>query len=234
MTTTKQIGLRIISNIHCNSRCNFCYQKDKSNKILSLDTLTDTLKSYPDNYFEYCTIMGGESTLLSNLCDYIKIASKYTKQIRLTTNGILLNENILKEYKDVGLTGINISIHKILLHLNIAKIYFSNTVRVNIPLCKENVENGGIFDLIDIFLLMCGVGVTICEDRKPSFSILNELNLNPSYSIESDNGNGIIFYIYRGKRFAYFSHADKYNDDNLIITPYGIFNKWSDYCDKID
>ena len=58
-------GLRIITNLHCNYKCKFCYQKSKRREILDTISLLLSLDEYKEKQFEYCTIMGGESTLLN-------------------------------------------------------------------------------------------------------------------------------------------------------------------------
>ena len=46
------------------------------------------------------TIMGGESTLIDNLPDFIALSKEYvTNDICLVTNGILLDEKRIHSYK---------------------------------------------------------------------------------------------------------------------------------------
>ena len=100
---------RIITNLQCNNRCKFCYQTYKpekgSDKILSLDKLELTMsKVYKMNgKLDRSTIMGGESLLLENICEYVKVAKKYSKTVCLVTNGTLLNEPLLYSLNESGL-----------------------------------------------------------------------------------------------------------------------------------
>jgi len=240
-------GLRIITNTHCNYNCKFCYQKNKPANILDISYLKSYLQLFESKSFEYCTIMGGESTLLTNLVKYINIGSKYAKEVRLTTNGALLSPMLLKEYKEAGLTGLNISIatlekysettrggissDSIINVVNIAKEFFPN-LRINIALCEENFNNE-IKNLIDLFVTKMSLNVTICEDILKTYTCVDKFEELLDSSFVENTGHGLLFLKHKDKLFGYYTHDDNYKDEDLIISPYGIDVSWTGFCEKV-
>jgi molybdenum cofactor biosynthesis enzyme MoaA len=249
-----KLGLRIITNLHCNYKCQFCYQKDKSCKILNISTLVNELKKYKNKEFEYCTIMGGESTLLDNLQDYISWADYYCKQIRLTTNGALLIDKKLYLYKLGGLNGVNISIPSFLFYKQLTgstynigyildKIELAESIvggtRVNIPLCGINID-GELERMLGFLLDKRRYNVTICEDLHGTHSLIKGKTIDKTANalnsiFDGDSGYGLLYFRRKnsGVRFGYYTHKDNYKETDLIISPVGIFNKWDDYCEKV-
>lgn len=241
-------GLRIITNLNCNYNCKFCYQKRKTRDILPLANLKEELKEYSPKYFEYCTIMGGESTLLPNLTEYIQIGKIYSNEVRLTTNGSILTKDLLLKYKEAGLDGITISIatlekykettkgflskDEILNKVKIAKEIFPN-VRVNIALCKENM-NGEIKKLVEIFVSEFNINITICESITQEYSCLNDTKKYLDSEIVEDTGYGLVIMKHNGRKFGYYSHKDNYKHTDLVISPLGTWTNWDGYCEVIE
>jgi MoaA/NifB/PqqE/SkfB family radical SAM enzyme len=220
---------------------------DKQFKILPIETLKAETSKYPSKHFEYCTIMGGESTLLKNLSEYIKIGSDYAKQVRLTTHGGNLTHEYLEMYRKSGLTGINISIatlkhyrevtgsrmdsDAILNKIRLAYFFFPNNIRINIPLCRENLD-GEIADLIYLFLHKMEVGVTICEDVIATYSLYDTPEKMGATFVK-DIGYGLTFFDCEGKQFGYYSHSDNYKNTDLVVTPLGTYVAWDGYCEAV-
>lgn len=241
-------GIRIITNLHCNYKCRFCYQKDKVGKVLSLDTLKQAISTYFHKPFEYCTIMGGESTLLGyDLAQYISIANCLSSQVRLTTNGRLLTVPLMEFYKEAGLKGINISVATLdkyqettgsdITNLEILNIIrqarkIFPSLRINIALCKANI-NGEIKKLIGMFLGL-GINITICEDILETFSFVNCPEKMDAELVE-DTGFGLLFFRHKptGMKFGYYHHADNYKNTDLIVSPIGTFIAWDEFCKKV-
>jgi len=240
-------GLRMITNLHCNQQCNFCYQEKKTNDILPIPTLRKELECYTRKYFEYCTIMGGEASLLDNLCEYISVGSFYSNEVRLTTNGVLLDRQRLEAYKSAGLTGINISIaslekygeitgnkletKEIIKTIELSRFYFPN-LRINIALCKENME-GEIKRLVERFVYQMQLNITLCESINAEYSCLqNPKELLDSQIVE-DTGYGLIFLEHRGLRYGYYSHKDNYKHTDLVVSPLGTWTNWDGYCHAV-
>lgn len=244
-------GLRVITNLHCNNNCKFCYQKDKSKNILALDDLLVQVSGRRYKAFEYCTIMGGESTLLDNLSEYVKIGSLYAKETRLTTNGKLLTDEMIKELKYAGLNGINISIATInndqykiihgtdhdlgLLQMRVRRNQDFINFRINIPLCKENCENNykSLKETLDMFVVDAGLNVTMCEDIKGSYSLYEQFDkIGATEVLRTDYG--LILLDYKGIQIGYYTHRNNnYNETDLVVTPLGTFTGWDGYCKAV-
>jgi len=242
-------GLRVITNLYCNYKCKFCYQKDKSDKVLNLSQLNDIINLYPKQYFNYCTIMGGESTLLPDLSSYIRTSKRASKRVRLTTNGSLLDKDIMLLWKSCGLEGINISIAvisgyseltgtypnsivRIIKKLREAEEIFGvENIRINIPLCKENMGEGqGVRWIVDFFK---EENITICEDILGTYSLLDRFEEFGFKELKKTN-YGLIFLEYRGRRIGYYTHKDgNYNETDLVVSPLGTFINWGGYCEAV-
>lgn len=242
----------MITNLHCNNKCKFCYQKDKSKKILELDELLVSLNKYYSTYkgYEYCTIMGGESTLLHNLTEYIKIGSLYAKETRLTTNGKLLTTDRIQRYRDCGLDGINVSIatldadlyseiHGTDIDVNklIGTLVRNSTlidIRINVPLCEENCADDykGLKHLLKFFTDY-NFNITMCEDIKGTYSIYEAFHKIGATEMSRTN-YGLIFLNFNGSRIGYYTHRNNnYNDTDLVVTPLGTFVNWTPYCEAV-
>lgn len=238
-------GLRIITNLHCNYSCKFCYQTRKSHDVLTVTELKRQLHRYPPSFFEYCTIMGGEAMLLNNLCDYITVVKSYYGDTRLTTNGSLISKEILQMYKTAGLSGINLSIpslekyseltgsslsgRQILERAQMVLTAFGEC-RINIALCKENLS-GELNSMLDTFLGI-GAQVTLCENMiDGSFSIDNFEDMGASVVSQSEEGLTILN---RGVySLGYWGHTGDYKFTDLIITPVGTFTDWEQYMEIV-
>jgi len=251
MKNEKLKGLRVITNLHCNYNCSMCYQVDKSRKILTTWTLDDAIAAYPNKHFEYATIMGGESTLLPDLIDYIRIAAAKSKATRLTTNGSLLTDADMQQFKKYGLTGLNISIpsfrhyhpltgggslkHVISNLLIAAEIFGDENVRVNIALCKENVEgpNPELKELLAWFVGLMHFNVTLCEDILGTYSFYGKFD-EIGCTVEEETNYGLILLKYAGHQIGYYTHRNSaYNDTDLVVTPNGTFTNWDGYCESV-
>ena len=117
-------NLRVITNLHCNERCYFCYQKDKREMVLNKMALYNYLKifnvttedfareGYPNiecGLFERGAIYGGEPTLLDDLSDYIQIVKPYCEVLSMTTNGTILTKEKMSGYTKAGLDEMGIA-----------------------------------------------------------------------------------------------------------------------------
>ena len=227
---------RIITNLECNMKpnCYFCYQPYKDKLHLDINKCEETMKKV--GKLKRATIMGGESTLLNNLSDYIKLTKKYVeKDICLVTNGILLNEENIKSYAEAGLTEVAISISSLEMYRErreqalLCKKYIPNT-RINIPKCWESTGN----KLVNILkeALTDGFYVVVCEDLMGRYGEFDFEEKLPATKIK-DDGCNFYDYIWNGHQFGVFGHYSGYDDTDIIITPKGNFCKWESYCKAI-
>lgn len=228
---------RIITNLNCNmnestganGNCYFCYQKFKSPLRLDYGKLESTLKKV--GVLKRATVMGGESLLNPELVKIVSLVSKYTSDgVCLVTNGILLNENIVQQLKDAGLTEVAISVASPQQYERrrdaaiLCKNIIPNT-RINIPKCKESINP----DLLKK-ALTDGFYCIVCEDLQARYG---DLQL-PNGSVKiGDDGYGFYDYEWNGHKFGVFGNYGKYNRSDIIITPLGNFCDWEKYCKAV-
>jgi cyclic pyranopterin phosphate synthase len=107
--------LRISVTDKCNLRCRYCMPEDieavPMSEILTFEEIIETVKAASGLGIRKLKITGGEPLVRRNICNLIRMLKEVNgiEQITLTTNGILLSENIDKLIK-AGIDGINVSL----------------------------------------------------------------------------------------------------------------------------
>ena len=101
----------------CNLSCEHCYHsfEDEDNTQMDLiqtKSMLDNLKETTErwNFKPAFNISGGECTTRKDLNDIIQYSVSNGIETRLLTNGTLINEQRALEFKDLGVSGIQISI----------------------------------------------------------------------------------------------------------------------------
>lgn len=233
---------RIITNFNCNmnestgpnGNCYFCYQPFKQPLQLDLSFCENTMKKV--GVLKRATIMGGESTLRNDLPDFIKLTKRYVeKDICLVTNGILLNEERIKNYAEAGLTEVAISISSLEQYYRrrdqafLCKEYIPNT-RLNIPKCKESTGDK-LVELLKV-ILTDNFYAVVCEDLMGRYGDFDFQEKLGTTKIKDDNYN-FYDYVWNGHQFGVFGNYTGYDKCDIIITPLGNFCCWEDYCKKV-
>ena len=90
----------------CNANCVHCYEKFKNKQGSSLSSnevkrIIDEFKYLGGRQVYFCS---GEFLLRQDAFDLIKYAKSNNMQVSLTTNGLLVDENIVKSLKLAGLS----------------------------------------------------------------------------------------------------------------------------------
>jgi hypothetical protein len=229
---------RIITNLYCNMQpnCYFCYQPNKDPRmILDMDLMRDTFRRC-GRKMKRATIMGGESTILKNLPDYIKLTRENVEEdVCLVTNGILLDENRVSKYADAGLSEVAISISSLDMYLArreqalMCRKYIPNT-RINIPKCNES--NGDALVQILKYILRDGFYAVVCEDLMGRYGEFDFEEKLPATKIK-DDGCNFYDYEWEGHQFGVFGAYKGYDATDMIVTPVGVFSRWEHYCKKI-
>lgn len=112
-------GLSIELTNRCNLRCRYCPKSKGYNSGLTGDMEFDLFKNIIDeacaalNLKQICLTGLGESLMYSNLLEAIEYVKNKSLKIRVavTTNGILLNEQMSKKLISSGLDSLSISIN---------------------------------------------------------------------------------------------------------------------------
>jgi organic radical activating enzyme len=238
---------RIITNLQCNQRCSFCYQNNKpaigTDNVLSLNKLEQTMKKV--GKLERATLMGGESTLLANLTEYIKLAKEYAETVCLVTNGTLLTKDKLFDYKEAGLDEIAISISSMENYIDLGTpIFYAHNIidncRVNIPRCEESS-----YDKLHILvrkILSDGYGCVVCEDLNGRYGEPHDkviMGWEDVYEAINDGHNFIKYRMehleepFSSRWFGLFAHYSGYDNTDVIISPLGNFSIWEQYCKAV-
>ena len=242
MTRKDVFRYRIITNLNCNmnestgpnGNCYFCYQPNKENLQLSYEFAKNTMKKV--GILKRATIMGGEATIRKDLSKFIKLARSYVSEdVCLVTNGILLNEERIKEYKEAGLTEVAISVSSKEQYLRrrkqalLCKKYIPNT-RINIPKCRESTGDN-LVELLKL-ILIDNFYVIVCEDlmgRYGDFDFQDKMNTE----LIKNDGHNFYDYSWEGHNFGVFGNYIGYDDTDIIITPVGNYCKWETYCKNV-
>jgi len=98
----------------CNLSCAWCYRFDSHykqtlDKVMSVETFEKIIDNTTGR-FKLIHMAGiGEPTMHKDLCELISIARRITDKVKITTNGTLLTNEMLKSFEEAGLTDIEIS-----------------------------------------------------------------------------------------------------------------------------
>ena len=106
--------LRISITEDCNFRCKYCNPNGELNyskKSISKDEIIEIVKLFSELGVKKVRLTGGEPLLRSDLIEIIRDIKKIKniEEITMTTNGLLLNKNLL-ELKNAGLNRVNLSL----------------------------------------------------------------------------------------------------------------------------
>lgn len=107
--------LAVALTTKCNLVCKWCYRLDPQYKnILNKELDIDIYKEFVKNTkgrFRLVHLAGlGEPTLYPRLIEAIRLSKELSKNVKFTSNGVLLTPENISEYIDAGLTHIEISI----------------------------------------------------------------------------------------------------------------------------
>jgi hypothetical protein len=201
--------------------------------MLPLESLQNTLSRC--KRLKRFTVMGGESTLLPNLDEYIRALKQKADVGCLVTNGTLLTEESLTKYAEAGLDEIAISISSLAQYeRRKEQILAANRIipncRVNIPKSWESVGDK-LYYLVDK-VLSDGVGVVVCEDLMGRYGTYDFEGAMGAKVVRTD-GHNFLTYEYKGMEFGLFAYYKGYDKTDLIITPIGNFASWEKYCQAI-
>lgn len=106
--------LRLSITDYCNFNCKYClpsYKKFDKNVNLSLYEIYNLISAFSELGISKVRLTGGEPTIRKDFLDigYVISGFKNVKSLVFTTNGYKLNK-IVRSIKNVGFTGVNISL----------------------------------------------------------------------------------------------------------------------------
>lgn len=125
--------LSVVATNKCNRNCPYCINSDTDHSLsIPVRKMTKNVGELVNRYgVKEAIILGGEPTLHPDICNIIH-GLKYAgiEIVRLTTNGIALTDQLLKDMVTYGLYGLNLSFHNedFITYERLSQIY---------KLCKE-------------------------------------------------------------------------------------------------
>ena len=106
--------LSVVATNKCNRNCPYCINGDTDHsRSIPIRKMTKNVSELVNRYnVKEAIILGGEPTLHPDICNVIH-GLKYAgiEIVRLTTNGIALTDQLLKDMVAFGLYGLNLSFH---------------------------------------------------------------------------------------------------------------------------
>lgn len=117
MTLWANNRARIIVTGKCNINCSYCHNEGqpKNHKFISQELINriDELMTANDKQLDAITFSGGEPLLHDDIYKIVEKLTKHSPKRTLVTNGLLLNETILKRLKNSGITKIRLGVDSI-------------------------------------------------------------------------------------------------------------------------
>jgi MoaA/NifB/PqqE/SkfB family radical SAM enzyme len=229
-------NLRVITNMDCNEKCYFCYQKIKDSRRLDINFLRSEIERF--DRFNRAAIYGGEATIREDLTEFIELCGTKSDVVSLTSNGTLLNQRKLQQYRDAGLDELGISVPTIqhwsamrdmpwedfLKIIKLAVKYIPN-VRINVVENKYNMsgDNYEMYDIIKFFTQELNIGVLICRNFTKKYP---DLDLGLIGAELRCIENGCAKYTSSGADVSYYEPVKVYNESDYIVSPVGVFTNW--------
>lgn len=111
-------GYPQLTNLHieiiskCNERCLHCYIPHESKvSQIAPDLFYNILKQCKDMRLLHLTISGGEPMLHKDFCGFLRKCKEYEFSTNILSNLTLLNSEILNEFKENPLLGVQVSLY---------------------------------------------------------------------------------------------------------------------------
>lgn len=99
----------------CNINCQYCYLPNKRNQHITAKEFLHVLHFLIEKDCRKIMLIGGEPFCHPNVLDLIRQAKKYGFEVSLYTNGLLLNESLIKTISKLNIS-INIGIPSVIFH----------------------------------------------------------------------------------------------------------------------
>ena len=176
--------LSVVAINKCNRNCPYCINGNTDQSLsIPVRKMVKNVSELVDRYdVKEAIILGGEPTLHPDICNIIHgLIHAGIKVVRLTTNGIVLTDQMLIDMVNYGLYGLNLSFHNedFITYERLSQIY---------KLCKElgiklrintNIWKGN-HDSLDSFLSFYRTIADKCDEVRVSNIIPKDtFSVNP-------------------------------------------------------
>lgn len=95
----KSVNWHLISA--CNYRCRFCFARNLGETPVSFDDGVGIIRKLADIGMDKINFAGGEPLLHPHLRDYCRVAKEHGMTVSITTNGSLLDEDVIGKMRGV-------------------------------------------------------------------------------------------------------------------------------------
>lgn len=119
------IEAQLIVTRRCNLSCGYCSEYDKHSPEVPFEVLRERLDAIHSLRCQNIALLGGEPLLHSRIDDVVRHA-KRRAQVSLTTNGFLLDRDLIERLGDAGLANLQVSIDAVRVDPN---QYIQKTLR---------------------------------------------------------------------------------------------------------
>lgn len=181
------IELDLYISSHCNYRCSYCFVHDYSIKFNEYNFNKQIEFLAAQKYKIKCDILGGEPSIIKNLCKYVNEYSKYCEKISVFSNG-----SNTRELNDIPCDLIitphfeyyNKTYESKLLELLKYRDVNKLKTFLNIVVNKSNYEK--IIPIVNVFRDFANVAITAdineSRDEVNDLSYFRKFNLEPQES----------------------------------------------------
>ncbi|MGL5748898.1 MAG: radical SAM protein [Paraclostridium sp.] len=214
--------LSIVVTNKCQCRCTYCINGETDHRLeLPIDKAISNIRLLVEKYkIKEAILLGGEPTLHKNLFKLLKKLRTETglQTIRLTTNGIKLNNNpdFIKKLvdKDYGIHGLNISFHNedFISYSELRDICFD--IKYYNPNIKIRINSNIWKDNLDTITSLCSFIDKI--NFVDEFRISNIIPKD-SFSVNSKNNNEFIGLSVEEYNRLFQEICDYYSDTFTLI-----------------
>ncbi|ADL50708.1 radical SAM/SPASM domain-containing protein [Clostridium cellulovorans] len=104
--------MTIILTHNCNFRCIYCFNNSGEAKTVQLNTneWLEVIKQARELGIVKCTVSGGEPMLHPGFFDILRAITDSGMSVYICTNGSLVDENVVKQFKEIGLPCVQFSL----------------------------------------------------------------------------------------------------------------------------
>ena len=142
---------QLIVTRRCNLSCGYCSEFDHHSSPVPLELLKERIDAIHRLRVVNTSLLGGEPLMHPDIVEIVRYCDRQN-QVSITTNGFLLNEKLVKQLNEAGLSNLQISIdtfepdrtgyiqkslRKLLPKLKILQQHANFDVHANIVLCES-------------------------------------------------------------------------------------------------
>jgi MoaA/NifB/PqqE/SkfB family radical SAM enzyme len=139
----------------CNLSCGYCTEYDQHSPEVPFETLAPRIDALHRLRVQNIALLGGEPLLHTRIADLVRRAAAHS-QVSMTTNGFLIDRDIIERLGDAGLTNLQISIDSL-------RVDPSHYVQKTLRSLKPKLERLARYARFDVHITTVLCGATVAE-----------------------------------------------------------------------